>query len=404
MMKMSRIALAAAMCAASCGASALTVDFSGYMRAGTGVNLRGGTQVCFGLGGADSKWRLGNECDYVIEPNFDAKLAEYEGSTWNVHVMPSVYRAWGQKEDFAGAGTGTDELVARFGQIYTYGTKISALGNGTVWAGKRFFHRLQTGINDQFLENHDGDGAGVEDIELGVGKLSVGFMMNGRGDANNNRFALPVRLSDVKTLPNGTLSVFVTPEAQLKSTDQSTGTTPAQQAKSLSVGVYQTVGGTLGGDTLVGFKHERITKDDSKTRLVVQQTGAIGLSTRFDLLGEYRVAKSAAGNSSWFGVGARTDTHISGPFRVIAEVGNDRVKPDGASAQSMTKFSVAGAVSAGKDPWSRPTIRVFLTHAIWNEAARKELNTNWVNGQRLQQVYGDQKSGTSVGIQAETWW
>jgi maltoporin len=70
----------------------------------------------------------------------------------------------------------------------------------------------------------------------------------------------------------------------------------------------------------------------------------------------------------------------------------------------MTKLTVAGAISAGKDPWSRPTLRVFATHAVWNEAARQVLGQNWVNGERLQQVYGDRKAGTSFGVQAETWW
>lgn len=64
----------------------------------------------------------------------------------------------------------------------------------------------------------------------------------------------------------------------------------------------------------------------------------------------------------------------------------------------MTKFTLAGAVLAGNEAWSRPTIRLFVTHAIWNEAARDTLTD------RLQQVYGDKKAGTSIGIQAETWW
>ncbi|WP_200954478.1 carbohydrate porin, partial [Rhizobacter sp. Root1221] len=39
--------------------AAPAIDFSGYMRAGVGVTARGGTQVCFQLPGADTKWRLG---------------------------------------------------------------------------------------------------------------------------------------------------------------------------------------------------------------------------------------------------------------------------------------------------------------------------------------------------------
>ncbi len=64
----------------------------------------------------------------------------------------------------------------------------------------------------------------------------------------------------------------------------------------------------------------------------------------------------------------------------------------------MTKFTAALAASAGKEPGSRPTVRLFLTHAIWNDAARLALSG------RTQEVFGDKKAGTSLGIQAETWW
>lgn len=396
-MNKTHLAIAAAALAASGAANALQVDFSGYMRAGTGINARGGTQVCFGLPGADTKWRLGNECDYVIEPTFTAKLADYEGADWGVRVMPSVYRAWGQVEN------GTDELTTRFGQIYVFGNKISQLGNGTAWAGRRFYNRLQTGINDQFLENNDGDGAGLENMDVGPGKLSVAFMMNGRGSANNNRFALPIRFTNVKTLPNGELSVYLTPSAQLKSHDQTAGTDPADEAKGVALGVYQSISGFFGGDTLLGFKHDK-QGTVKNTRFVVQQSGKLTPSTSFDLLGEYRVNSNAGVDSKWTALGGRTDTHIAGPFRVLVEVGTDRVKPDNAPTRTMTKFTLAGAVSAGKEPWSRPTLRAFVTHAVWNEAARQVLGDNWVNGERLKQVYGDQKAGTSIGIQAEAWW
>src|SRR4051812_14853585 len=38
------------------------LDFNGYARAGVGLTIRGGKQVCFNLPGADTHWRLGNEC------------------------------------------------------------------------------------------------------------------------------------------------------------------------------------------------------------------------------------------------------------------------------------------------------------------------------------------------------
>ncbi len=395
--------------AASSALAAPPIEFSGYMRAGVGINAAGGNQVCFGLAGADTKYRLGNECDYVIEPTFDAKLAEYEGSSWHVRVMPSVYKGWDSGQGGT-TGTGPDTLTTRFGQIYAYGDKISQLANGKVWAGRRFYNRLQTGINDQFLENNDGNGAGLEDMDLGVGKLSVAFMMDpnygvaGSPTARavtNNRFSLPIRMTGIKTVPNGELAIYVTPSKQLKSDDQSTGTPieTTSEPSGLAVGVYQTLNGTiLGGNTLIGVKADKFG-ETKNTRVVFQQSAGFG-ATAVDFITEYRVNKqAAAAGNKWFTVGARADTWLSGPFRFLVEAGHDQVKPEaGGDKLNMTKLTAALAASAGKEAGSRPTIRLFVTHAVWNEAARLNLSGN------TKAVFGDKKAGTSVGVQAETWW
>ncbi|HYO53242.1 carbohydrate porin [Archangium sp.] len=405
------ITAACASVAAHANPFPLDFKFSGYMRAGTGINVRGGTQVCVGLPGADTKWRLGNECDYVIEPSLSAKLATHEGADWHVHFMPGIYRVWGGRE-FQAYSTpggqalpesGTDELVARFGQVYAYGTNIALLGHGKAWVGRRFYNRLQTGINDQFLEINDGDGAGIEDMDVSVGKLSVAVMLNPRGGANNNRITLPVRMTGIKDMPNGELAVYVTPSIHFKSKDQTTNppTTPADEVNGVGVGVYQTLNGVLlGGNTLVGLKMDWYGATRN-SRVVLQQTASFG-STTLEGVAEYRIQKAAgnAGNK-WFGIGVRSDTHIAGPFRVLAEVGHDMVKPDdGSHTRNMTKLTLAAAVSAAQEASSRPTIRLFVTQALWDEAARASFGEN----SRLRQVFGDKRAGTSVGIQAEAWW
>jgi maltoporin len=403
-MKTNRLFTALAMAgAAGAAMAAPPIEFSGYFRAGVGVNTAGGNQVCFGLANADTKFRLGNECDYVVEPTFDAKLAEFEGADWHVRVMPSVYKAW---DSGTGAGNGPDTLTTRFGQIYGYGNNIKQLGNGRVWAGRRFYNRLQTGINDQFLENNDGNGAGVEDMDLGIGKLSIAFMMDPNNDAYNNRMSLPIRMTGIKTVPNGELSIYVTPSKQLKTEDQ-TATPPAEpadQPNGLAVGVYQKLSGTiLGGDTLIGVKADKFG-DLKNTRVVFQQGMSVG-ATAVDFITEYRIRKNTGNTGNkWFMIGARADTHLSGPFRFLAEVGHDQVKPDGGGAkQNLTKGTLAVAASAGKDAGSRPTIRLFVTHAIWNDAVRTA-GAGGLSSTNARQVFGDKKSGTSVGVQAESWW
>ena len=46
---------------------ALAVDFHGYMRSGIGATTSGGDQTCFQANGADTKFRLGNECETYME-------------------------------------------------------------------------------------------------------------------------------------------------------------------------------------------------------------------------------------------------------------------------------------------------------------------------------------------------
>ena len=47
------------------GAQAL--EFAGYLRSGAGTSTGSGPQQCFQLPGAQSKYRLGNECEQYAE-------------------------------------------------------------------------------------------------------------------------------------------------------------------------------------------------------------------------------------------------------------------------------------------------------------------------------------------------
>jgi maltoporin len=406
-----------------------SVEFSGYARAGVGLNPRGGKQVCFGLAGADTKWRLGNECDYVIEPQFTGRLVNLEnGASWGIVVMPGLYRTY---EDPNGAdATFFSNLPAEFRQLYFFGESIPELAKGRVWGGRRYYDRLHIGINDQFLEIHDSDGAGIEDMQIGPGKLSIAFLMNPNseadrvadpatpggtiGTANLAPFKLNARFTDIKTLPEGSLQLWAGFHGSSTSDDESgAGLVIPKPDNLFRIAAYHTIGKILGGINFLGAKVE-IGPNHLLLRGVAKEEMTFnGGRTGVDVIAEFRSARDRANEDSeyatnnWLSLGGRIDHQLKGPFRFLFEAGIDRVMPDAGDAPQLFKLTPCLAISAGDGAGSRPTVRLFYTHGFWNDAAQTSTLGVYALGQsgrRLAQVYGDANNGGSFGIQAEAWW
>jgi maltoporin len=404
-----------------------SLEFAGYARAGVGLNVKGGKQVCFGLAGADAKWRLGNECDYVIEPQFTGRLVSLpDKSSWGVVVMPGLYRTY---EDPNGADrTFYTNIPAEFRQIYFFGENIPQLANGRVWGGRRYYDRLHIDPNDQFLEIHDSDGAGLEDMQLGPGKASIAFLMNPNSEAsrvgtppvstaNLAPYTISARYTGIPTMPEGELQIWAGFDGSSTSTDKKdAGVVIAKPDSTVRIAAYHTIGKILGGSNLIGAKMEY-----GDNHLLLRGTVQEGMlfnngHTGVDAIVEFRYAKDKMGGNdvtnNWFSIGARFDTQISGPFRFLFEPGFDRVFADSTAFPQgdpqLIKATVALAANAGDGPGARPTVRVFYTHGFWNDAAKTSPLGVFAHGQsgnRLEQVYGaNADNGGSFGIQAEAWW
>jgi maltoporin len=409
-----------------------SIEFSGYGRAGVGLAIRGGKQVCFGLGAADAKWRLGNECDYVIEPQFTGRLVTLaNGASWGVVVMPGLYRTY---EDPAGADDTTDNtfqanIPAEFRQFYFFGENIPELLGGRVWAGRRYYDRLHIGINDQFLEIHDSDGAGLEEMKAGPGKLSIAFLMNPNSEADRAAvpgmmgvttgsagfapFKLQARFTDIKTAPEGNIQFWVGLHGRANAEDQSAQNLDNPKPDNLvRLGVYHTLNKVLNGQNFIGAKIE-YSKNHVLWRAVLKQTMSLNQGhDSVDFIGEFRSTRDRASENddfatnNWLSAGARYDRWISGPFRFLVEAGYDGIFPDAGDAMSLFKATACFAVSAGDIADSRPTIRAFYTHGFWNDAAKGPggVYDFFQSGRRARQVYGDKTNGGSFGLQAEAWW
>jgi maltoporin len=400
----------------------VSLEFAGYARAGVGLAIRGGKQVCYGLGGADTKWRLGNECDYVIEPQFTGRIVNgSDGSSWGVVVMPGLYRTW---NDPNGADkTFQSNIPAEFRQIYFFGENIPQLAHGRVWGGRRYYDRLHLDINDQFLEIHDSDGAGVEDMAVGPGKLSIAFLMNPNFEdqqvanptvgmpaistANLAPFKLNVRYTGIKTAPDGDLQLWAGFHGWSTSADKAdAGVNIASPDYLLRFGAYHTLNKVLGGSNFVGAKVEYGPNHFLWRAVLQEQMQFNNGHTAADVIAEFRSGKDNDVTNNWLSVGGRVDTQLSGPFRFLLEAGVDRVMPETGDAPLLFKVTPCLAVSAGDGSGSRPTFRLFYTHGFWNDAAKSSPLgvASSQTGKGLQQIYGDKTNGGSVGLQAEAWW
>jgi maltoporin len=87
-------------------------------------------------------------------------------------------------------------------------------------------------------------------------------------------------------------------------------------------------------------------------------------------------------------------------FKLLGEAGYDRVvKSNGAAPQFLTKLTVAPAITTGKGFLTRPELRLFYTWALWNDAARTaSIDSGMLYTSTLF------LSGSTFGMQAETWW
>ena len=97
------------------GAQAL--EFAGYLRSGAGTSTGSGKQQCFQLPGAQTKYRLGNECEQYAELELRQDLLTLDdGSVFSVDAMASLYNKYDRALKFQG-----DVIAQDSGNALCYG-------------------------------------------------------------------------------------------------------------------------------------------------------------------------------------------------------------------------------------------------------------------------------------------
>src|SRR3984893_14922213 len=166
--------------------------FSVYIRSGVGINGNGGPQDFdfhqpdFPLG----RFRLGNENDTYMELTW--KQAHLLGDSPDVMDVSMTFTEAitynTTKVTFSNQFVNGSQYAMR--QAFLEAKNfIKSAPEITVWGGQRFYERHDIHLHDLFFDDYSGYGAGVDNIDLGFGKLLFSYLGGTRDDiASGNGF------------------------------------------------------------------------------------------------------------------------------------------------------------------------------------------------------------------------
>ncbi len=441
MITLRKLPLALAITAGILSAHAGAVDFKGYARSGIGWTGSGGEQQCFGATGAGAKYRLGNECETYAEIKLGQEVWK-EGDK-SFYFDTNVAYSVSQQNDWEATSPAFREANVQGKNL------IDALPGATIWAGKRFYQRHDVHMIDFYYWDISGPGAGLENIDLGFGKLSLAATRSSEAggsvtfsspgvydvykDTANDVF--DVRLAGMQTNPDGVLELGVdygranrTDNYRFANEDDSKSgwMFTAEHTQSMLKGYnklalqYATDAMTTQGKGLPQGTYQSGSFDDfvggsnnGKLWRVLDH-GAITLNDKWDLMyvGMYQKQDLDSNlGTDWWTVGVRPMYKWTPIMSTLLEVGYDNVKSQQTGDKnSQYKITLAQQWQAGDSIWSRPAIRVFATYAKWDE--------KWgyiKNGDNVTRFAASNDSGFSTtsrgdndewsfGAQMEIWW
>ncbi len=405
------------------------VDFFGYFRDSIGGNSRGGAQACYRTPGMDYKLRLGNECDTYGEWGFEQSIwKDKNGTEFKVGFMFDydfdVMTPNGTGTSFNGAGGGIG-----IQQNYVK-AKFPQWGGAQVWAGKQYYRRENIDMIDFFYLNTSEPGFGVEDVDLGFGKLAASIFATKpatpQGDFTRAFWRPDVRVYGIPVNPNGTIEVDANLVMYSKDKD-APDLGPNDASTSFWVTVEHTQEKLMGGSNKLaiqyasgaaaqmgpgapGFGADPLNKDNRQLRVLDQLLlqpsaklqaligGMVQWKTQFVGTSPATAAKEKF--TQW-GIFGRPVYYLTDYFKLQGDIGYTSNKPQHGDAANLFKITFAPTLSPTPGDaggfFVRPEIRVFVTYGNWNDAAVT------AGGASPNVNFGTDKSGTSYGMSVETW-
>jgi maltoporin len=398
-------------------------EFHGYFRSGYGLNSVGGQQVAFQAPGADAKYRLGNEAETYAELIFV--------NNW-LNPSTSPGKAWMKTEFMVEANTSESASYANFANgkgndqfrlreaFVQAGNLFESQPGAKLWAGERYYRRQHIDINDFYLLDMSGYGAGVEDLNVRIGKVALAYIAGARPDISTNagdlaKNNIDVRMYDVKA-PLGTVAGWFDFATSKGGATFGAGSVPATTiptTNGYAVGIrHQRLewhggyhGFTIQYGTGAASNYSTSISDPtpfrrSSRRLLVTEQVLLQPNDRFAIMPIFIYQRVKDGDprhnwNQWVSFGARPEVFFNKYLSVAFEAGFDHTRGGtGLYDGWLRKFTIAPQLGVGRKFFSRPVLRTFLTFANWSDGFRGLIGGT---------AYLNRTSGLTYGVQAETW-
>jgi len=388
-------------------------EFHGYLRSGAGLNGEGGRMVAFQAPGADAKYRLGNEADTYGELTFVNNWINAKRDTDKAWLKTNVTLQADTTESSTYAPNDKFRLREAFVQI---GNPLQSQPDIKFWAGERYYRRLNIDINDFYMLDTSGYGGGFEDLNLKFAQASVAYLVGAREDLQTengtySKSVLDARLYGIKA-PYGQLGLWY-------DYSYSKGGTTAEntQVPSLggwAVGIGHAKPEFWGGYNRITFQYgvgaaaNFSTNIDDPTPVLQNahtfrftESSVLQPSKYFAIQPLVIYQERFSGvpkqrNNTWLSFGARPVFFFTDHISLAVEGGFD--KTHSATGQYdgwLRKITIAPQIGAGREFFSRPVLRAFITYANWSDGLKGFVGAP---------VYANKTSGFNFGLQAEAWW
>jgi len=401
-----------------------TFEFHGYFRSGYGLNSEGGEQVAFQAPGAEAKYRLGNEAETYAElifvNNWINPEHDSEKAWMRTEFMVEANTTNSQSYTSFSNGVGNDQF--RFREAFVQmGNMLDSQPNAKFWAGERYYRRQHIEINDFYPLDLSGYGGGVEDWDVGIGKMAVAFLAGARPDivTQNGNLAksnIDVRFYDLKG-PLGLWGGWFDFAREKGGTISPGNLLPTSNGYAVglrhqrlewhggfhSFSIQYGTGAASnfssnGSGTVVANPNPYL---NSTAQLLATEQVLIQPDDKFAIMPIFVYQRSKDGNplhgwDQWVSFGARPEIFFTKHVALAFEGGFDHTHSQSGGYDGwLRKFTISPELNGGNKFFSRPALRAFLTYGDWSDGLR-----SFVGGV----PFANKINGFTYGLQAEPWW